>query len=128
MNIGWILTEASRAELLARFPPRYSNIVAHHVTLPGQPRDAPLPDAARFTIVGRADDGAGVEAMVVAKDGDTKRIDGSSWHITWSLADGRRAVESNDVIAALGWQPLDGGAVETEPGRWESGTGEPGRG
>ena len=40
----------------------------------------------------------GVEAMVVTIDGDTARPDGSTFHITWSLGDGRRARESNDVL------------------------------
>lgn len=119
MNSGWILTEASRASLLARFPPRYAHGVAHHITLPGLRNGDPLPDPATFTIVGRADDGVGVEAMVVAKGNDTRRTDGGTWHITWALAEGRQAKESNDVIAVHGWQPLDGRTVGTEPGRWE---------
>ncbi len=41
---------------------------------------------------------SGVEAMVVAIDGTTDRPDGSTYHITWSLGDGRRARESNDVL------------------------------
>jgi len=33
----------------------------------------------------------------------TRRLDGSTYHITWSLGPGRRAVESNDVIRERGW-------------------------
>ena len=68
---------------------------------------APLPDEDLGEIVGRADDGEGVEAMVVRIAGTTDRPDGSTYHITWSLADGRRAKESNDVIAACGWTEFD---------------------
>jgi hypothetical protein len=66
-----------------------------------------LPSETHGEIVGRADDGAGVEAMVVSINGTTDRPDGSTYHITWSLSPGRRAKESNDVIAKLGWEPLE---------------------
>jgi len=105
--IGWKLDREQRKELLQQFPPSYANVVADHVTLRHAPEDEPLPDEAEAEIVGRADDGAGVEAMVVRLNGTTDRPDGSTYHITWSLAEGRKAQESNDVIAALGWAPYD---------------------
>ena len=103
--IGWKLDRDERAALLKRFPPRYDQPVADHVTL--QKTAARLPPRMTARIVGRADDGAGVEAMVVALDGSTDRPDGSTFHITWSLAPGRRAVESNEVIRERGWDRLD---------------------
>lgn len=105
--IGWKLDRAERAGLLRRFPPRYANVVADHVTLATDARGDPLPGPVRAAIVGRADDGEGVEAMAVAIDGSTERPDGSTFHITWSLAPGRRAVESNDVLRELGFAALD---------------------
>lgn len=106
--IGWKLRGEQRAELLSTLPPRYPEAVADHVTLKSKAAaKAALPDEKEGEIVGRADDGAGVEAMVVRIGGTTDRPDGSTYHITWSLADGRRAKESNDVIAALGWILLD---------------------
>ena len=106
--IGWKLDAAQRRELVRQFRPRYRNPVADHVTLRGHASDAaPLPQETEGEIVGRADDGSGVEAMVVAIGGTTDRPDGSTYHITWSLADGRRAQESNDVIAAAGWAPFE---------------------
>ena len=104
--IGWKLDREQRAELLLQFPPLYPIVVADHVTLCRTADDAPLPGEAEAEIVGRADDGRGVEAMVVRLNGTTDRPDGSTYHITWSLADGRSARESNDVIAALGWTPF----------------------
>jgi hypothetical protein len=105
--IGWRLDAGERAALLARVPPHYANVVADRVTLRGhQPPDAALPDAKRGEIVGHADDGVGVEALVVAIDGSTDRPDGSIGHVTWSLAPGREARESNDIIAARGWAPV----------------------
>src|SRR3954465_6284801 len=105
--IGWKADREQRAELLLQFPPRYVNADADHVTFKRAPGGAPLPGAAEAEIVGRADDGVGVEAMVVRLNGTTDRPDGSTWHITWSLADGRDANESNAVIAERGWTELD---------------------
>jgi hypothetical protein len=105
---GWKLDHEQRKELLQQFPPRYANVVADHVTLQSKAAaDAPLPEEDMGEIAGRADDGKGVEAMVVSIGGTTDRPDGSTYHITWSLAKGRRARESNDVIAAHGWQSFD---------------------
>jgi uncharacterized protein YjbJ (UPF0337 family) len=105
--IGWLLDPERRDQLLALFPPRYENVVAHHVTLAsGQPGDTPLPADCAGYVVGHVDDGEGVEALVVTVEGSTDRPDGSTYHVTWSLAPGRRAVDSNDAIAKLGWDPL----------------------
>jgi hypothetical protein len=104
---GWLVDPADRETLLARFPPRYDRVVAHHVTLKFGDETARPPGEAPAEIVGEADDGAGVQALVVAIDGSTARPDGGTFHVTWSLAAGREARESNDVIAARGWTPLD---------------------
>lgn len=105
--IGWALAPDERAALLARFPPTYGETVADHVTLAhGVPRTAPAPTETWGEIVGRTDDGDGVEALVVRIGGTTQRRDGSVYHVTWSLAVGRRAVESNQVLARRGWEPF----------------------
>lgn len=106
--IGWKLDREQRKELLQQFPPRYAEIVADHVTLRVRAsRGAQLPAEDLGEIVGRADDGAGVEALVVAIGGSTDRPDGSTYHITWSLGDGRRAKESNDVIRSGGFERFE---------------------
>lgn len=105
--IGWKLDRAQREELLAQHPPRYDNVVADHVTLEGNAADKSLPREVTAAIVGRTDDDRGVEAMVVTIDGTVDRPDGSTYHITWSLGQGRRARESNDVLKQRGWQELD---------------------
>ena len=118
---GWKLPRDERSALLDRFPPRYDTVVADHVTLRvGATAGTPLPrrpETAR--IVGRADDGQGLECLVVELDGTTDRPDGSTYHITWSLGPGRRAVESNDVLRDRGWEhlpaPID---VTLEPARF----------
>jgi hypothetical protein len=106
--IGWKLDREQRRELLERFLPKYPKAVADHVTLRSRAaRDADLPDETSGEIVGRSDDERGVEAMVVRIDGTTGRPDGGTYHITWSLGKGREARESNDVIAAGGWEAID---------------------
>jgi hypothetical protein len=106
--IGWKLDREQRKELLQQFPPKFKNVIADHVTLQAKAaKDAALPEETHGEIVGRADDGRGVEAMVVSIAGTTARPDGSTYHITWSLADGRRAKESNDILAAQKWVMFD---------------------
>ena len=116
--IGWLLAEDDRAKLLEEFKPRYSKTVAHHVTLKTNAASDPLPPDVRAQIVGRTDDGEGLQAIVVAIDGTTDRPDGSTYHITWSLEEGRRARESNDVLKERGWEELDHPIpIKLEPGR-----------
>jgi hypothetical protein len=116
--IGWKLDPGERAALLDQFAPAYREVVADHVTLAvdeGGSRAAPS-DAAG-AVVGVADDGRGVQALVVAVDGSTDRPDGKVFHVTWSLDPGRRAVESNDVIAQHGWSAIRGPVPLTLLGR-----------
>ena len=106
--IGWKLDPAERAELLLQFPARYAREVADHVTLRSRvAAGAGLPPESVGVIVGRCDDESGVEAMVVQVDGTTQRPDGGTYHVTWSLGEGREARESNDAIGARGWAPVD---------------------
>ncbi|HSV03660.1 MAG TPA: hypothetical protein VLI41_10695 [Phenylobacterium sp.] len=102
--VGWALDRNQREALLKRLPPRYAEVIADHVTLKFGDSEGLVPTDTWGDIVGEADDGAGVQAMVVAIRGTTERPDGSTYHITWSLAPDRQAKESNDVIAARGWR------------------------
>ena len=102
---GWKLDREERESLLKQHPPRYREAIADHVTLKVGGRD--MPPEVRASIIGRTDDNQGVEAMVVAIDGETDRPDGSTYHITWSLEPGRKAKESNDVLKECGWKELD---------------------
>ena len=107
--IGWKLDRGQREQLLDRFPPRYPDPIADHVTLRADAEGQPLPDPVEGAIVGHADDGDGLEAMVVAIDGNTGRPDGSVFHITWSLDEpkGREARDSNDLLQSRQWQSYD---------------------
>jgi len=118
--IGWKLPCDERDQLLARFPAKYDNVIADHVTLrTGATLATPLPRKPDARIVGRADDGKGLECLVVELDGTADRPDGSTYHITWSLGPGRKARESNDVLRQQGWEhlpaPID---IELEPARF----------
>lgn len=106
---GWKLEPRDRDQLLVRFEPLFPDVIADHVTLrTGVDHKTPLPRETLGEIVGEIDDSAGVQALVVRIGGSTDRSDGSTYHITWSIdrARGRRPVESNDVIAQLGWRSL----------------------
>ena len=118
--IGWKLDRAQRTELLARFPPKYPQAVADHVTLKSHVSDsAGLPAERSGLIVGCADDGRGVQAMVVQIGGTSDRPGGGTYHITWSLAEGRDPHESNDVIAGSGWEPINPAVpVRLQPARF----------
>jgi hypothetical protein len=119
--VGWKLEGEGRAELLARFPPTYPETVADHVTLGRKSKAPPLQEAGRAVVVGRADDGSGVEALVVEVGDTASRWDGGTYHVTWSLGPGREAKESNDVIAELGWQAVEGRpSVALTPAEWPS--------
>jgi len=107
--IGWKLDRSQRGDLLERFPPRYADVDADHVTLQTNASRDPLPPEVDATIIGHADDGDSLEALVVRVDGTTDRPDGSVFHITWSLdkSKGRRPRESNDLLKDRGWHRID---------------------
>jgi hypothetical protein len=117
---GWKLPQVEREQLLRRFPPKYANVVADHVTLRvGAGPDTPLPDKPEARVVGRADDGSSLECLVVELNGTTDRPDGSTYHITWSLGVHRKARESNDLLRDKGWDYIEAPiAVELEPARF----------
>jgi hypothetical protein len=105
--LGWRLDPSDRAALLSRFPPRYEKVVADHVTLSFKPAKPKLPTETTAEVVGAVDDGEGVQALVVRIGGTTDRPDGSTYHMTWSLAPGREGKESNDVLRERGWNAID---------------------
>jgi len=114
---GWKLDRGERDALLRDHPPAYDEPVADHVTLEVGGKE--IPGDVRAEIVGRADDGKGVEAMVVTVDGTTDRPDGSTYHITWSLGPGRKTRESNDVLRDEGWKPIEAPIeIDLEPARF----------
>src|SRR3546814_13760953 len=115
---GWKLDRNVRAQLLERFPPTWPDVIADHVTLQaGASANEPLPAQEAAEIVGKVDDGVGLQALIVSIDGRTDRPDGSTYHITWSLdrSRGRTAIQSNDVIAERGREAW---ATDRRSGVW----------
>ena len=102
MYTALVLSGKSRRDLQKKFPPRYPDVIGHHVTLKfGIPKGTPKPSQPKsIEVVGHIDDLKGVEALVVAVNGKTKRSDGSVYHITWSIdrSKGRKPVDSNKVL------------------------------
>lgn len=124
-DLGYIafnLSEAAIEKLREAFPPRYQRFICHHVTVTfGVPSDTPLPqDPFSLEVIGYVDDGLGVEALVAKVDGDLRRPDGGIYHITHSLAAGRKAVESNGVIVTLGWKSLEHPIAVKAASRWNA--------
>ena len=119
---GWKLDPADRVRMLGLFAPLFRQTVADHVTLRfGTDARTPLPAETSGEVVGEVDDGAGVQALVVQIGGVTDRGDGSHFHITWSLGEGRHAKESNDVIARLGWRTVSPPVpIRLTPARWSA--------
>jgi len=97
---GYLLTQASRNKLLETFPPKYARVICEHITENfGVKDDSSAPEQPQSVlVVGYVDSGDGVEALAVTVNGETERPDGRKYHITLSLAEGRRPVESNDYI------------------------------
>ena len=105
---GWQLPKGERDRILAMIPATYPDLVAHHVTEALGDNTLPVPPEVKCEIVGWADDGKGVQALVVRINGSSKRPMGGIYHITWSLdrAAGFKPVDSNKVIAENGWTPF----------------------
>lgn len=100
MYTAYVLSQDSRNQLMEKFPPKYHRVIAHHVTVEfGVPEGTELPPEADAKIVGYADSGDGIEALVVSINGSTQRPDGKHYHITWSLESEKyKPVDSNDLV------------------------------
>lgn len=105
---GFVLDHVSRQSLLTKFPPKFPNVIAEHVTYKFGVDESAVPPAPKTAeIVGYAYDDS-LEAYVVSIDGSIHRPDGKIFHITWSLdkSKGRKPVQSNTVIES-GWEKIN---------------------
>lgn len=99
--LGYRLSPQAREALLRAFPPKYKDVIAHHVTSnPGVKIGTQTPQPEKVEVIGHADDGEGVQAAVVRVGGRTHREDGRRYHITISIdrARGRKPAHSNDIV------------------------------
>ena len=72
---AYVLDKASRESLLRAFPPKFSDVIAHHVTVKfGVPQTLDVLTGFQqiVDVVGYAE-GDGIEAIVVSVGGTTKR-------------------------------------------------------
>ena len=128
------LTPEARQLILKKFPPKFSDVKADHVTLEyGVPKDSPTPPPATVIVVGYASDDS-LEALAVTVDGELKRPDGKVYHITLSLdrSKGRTPVESAALLAQ-GFNAVPHFDVQVQPQvktaahLYNGGSGKPGR-
>lgn len=105
------LTPQARSTLAKLFPPKYPEFIGHHIThMFGVPMShaSSYGDTVDFEVIGYADDGEGLEALVVRpRVSRLSRPDGKIYHITWSLdrSKGMKPMMSNALVAR-GFQPV----------------------
>jgi hypothetical protein len=84
---AFVISDQTREMLAQHFPPAFPEWVGHHITNRfGVQREGgrPFGHIFQFSVVGfvRVD---GLEALVIARSGSTVRLDGGTYHLTWSL-------------------------------------------
>jgi predicted acyltransferase (DUF342 family) len=101
--LAFVLTEASRVAVLRAFPPKFSRVICHHITVQFN-LDAEALQSYKeefldteLEVVGYVADES-LEALVVSINGSTRRRDGSIYHITLSLEPPRKPVDSNKLV------------------------------
>lgn len=109
--LAFELSPVESTQLLADIPvePKFKKKMMQHVTVEFNLTDesaALLQEELRdaeLRVVG-SQSGDGVDCLAVDVNGSDKRPDGKTYHITMSLADGHKPVESNKLLAAQGYQ------------------------
>ena len=98
--LAFVLSEASRAELLKKFPPKFERTICHHVTIQFNNihfDSVPEQPDCDVYVIGYAED-ENIEALAVEIAGQTKRSDGSFFHVTHSLSAPKKPVDSNKLF------------------------------
>ena len=109
--LAYELSDKTRAMLLTKFKPSFSKVVCHHVTIEFNLTAEKLEqyikkfsDVSKLRIIGEAH-GDGIECLAVGIDLliglETKRSDGSFYHITLSLEPPHKPVESNKLESEI---------------------------
>lgn len=118
--LGWLVAEDALQLLKCAYPPKYVPVARPHCTLAlGGDRDVELPAPCKATVFARVDDPGGVEVLLARIGAATVRPDGAVFHITWSLAAGRKPRDSHlairDCPATLSHEPIE---VDLVPARF----------
>lgn len=105
--LAFILDKESRARLLQAVPARFSNVIAHHVTLLFPKTEAQNATMRRMMLqlAGQEHDveviseyvGEHIHAVGVTFNGDKKRPTGGFYHVTVSLEAPAKPKDSNDL-------------------------------
>ena len=94
---AFVLTENSRKSIAENFKPKYDKFIGHHITDEFGIEMPEIVQAKSIEIVGYACDN-NIEAFIVEIDRSATRKDGGMFHLTWSLRNGHKPVESNNLI------------------------------
>lgn len=112
MYSAYQLDSNQRKRLLKQFPPRYPRIVADHITVHFGGDQLPLPKMPEKTeIMGMADDGNGLQTLIVQINGNLTRQDGSIYHITWSLDPNKQTPSELDSTPNQTYKPVHSNAL-----------------
>lgn len=104
---GYKLPENERYNLTLVFPPKYSKFIGHHVTHKFGVTSDQVPPKGEYKIVGYADSGDGLEALVVSINGNIKRPDNSLYHVTWSLDPEKYKPKDSNALVQSGYKDLE---------------------
>lgn len=112
MYSAYQLDSKEREGLLKQFPPRYRRVVADHITVRFGGNQLPLPEIPqKAEIIGMADDGNGLQALIVQINGNLTRQDGSIYHITWSLDPNKQTPSELDSTPDQTYKPVHSNAL-----------------
>ena len=107
MFTGWKLSKDSQDMLMLKFPPKFPDVFAHHITyMFGKNSEVPN-DSDDIKVVGVCETDT-IQCLIIKIDGTTVRPDSGTYHITWSIdkSKGAKPVDSNNAIKTNGFQSV----------------------
>ncbi|MEI7465069.1 MAG: hypothetical protein WCJ87_06970 [Burkholderiales bacterium] len=106
MYRAYPLTAADRASLLKQFPPRFSRVIADHISAEGlRSMDKVREGAATGRVIGVAN-GDKYQALVVTINGRELTSDGTPFHVSWSVDASFSSGAIGSAIARDGFKRL----------------------
>ena len=117
--LAFEVDKKSRKDLKKIFEPQFKEFIGHHVTYKfGVKSNEKLPNKPKIAkVVGYVKNDKGLEALVVEINGSTKRPDGKTFHITWSLdrSAGFKPVHSNNLLTSGKWENVNPIEIKLNP-------------
>lgn len=106
--LAFVLSEASRAELMQLCPPAFEKVYCHHVTIDFKINPerfasikTALGDYPKVEVTGLARNSS-IECFTVKINNYPLHIDGGYYHVTHSLTPPAKPVDSNKLLVDLG--------------------------